>query len=239
MGATSWTAPGHLSDGNRAGLQVTSAGRLWLGGGQWSYATYFDPAHNAFAKWSPPGASYPPTYWSPSYSTSGDGTRMAFGQMNGSSVAFWSAADDRMMSATGVTAYVNYGVALSRDGSRFVVNYDHSVYATDAWTSLGVASTSNYGSSQLSPDGTRLYVPVISSYAIVRVDVFDTTAVTQGTTSLVKLGEIVLADQAESCGANTTGCSVWPVFRLSPLGDVLFLLGNQNLLVVPVAAALR
>ena len=239
MGATTWTAPGHLSDGNRAGLQVTSDGRLWLGGGQWSYATYFDPAHNAFAKWSPPGTSYPPTYWSPSYSTSGDGTRMAFGQMNGSSVAFWSAADDRMVSATGVTAYVNYGVALNRDGSRFVVNYDHSVYATDAWTSLGVASTSNYGSSQLSPDGTRLYVPVISSYAIVRVDVFDTTAVTQGTTSLVKLGEIVLADQAESCGANTTGCSVWPVFRLSPLGDVLFLLGNQNLLVVPVAAALR
>lgn len=144
-----------------------------------------------------------------------------------------------MVAAAGVTAYVNYGVALNRDGSRFVVNYDHSVYATDAWTSLGVASTSSYGSSQLSPDGTRLYVPVISSSSIVRVDVFDTTARTSSTTSLVKVGEIALADQAESCGSSTTGCSVWPVFRLSPLGDILFLLGNQHLLVVPIPSDLR
>ncbi len=239
MGATTWTAPDHVADGNRAGLQVTSDGRVWLGGGQWSYATYFDPVRRAFVKWSPPGASNPPTYWSPSYSASGDGTRMAFGQANGSSISFWSAADDKMVSAAGVNAYVNYGVALNRDGSRFVVNYDHSVYATDTWTSLGVASTSSYGPSQLSPDGTRLYVPVISSYSIVRVDVFDTTAVTPGTASLVKLGEIALANQAESCGSNTTGCSVWPVFRLSALGDVLFLLGNQDLLVVPIPSGLR
>jgi len=135
------------------------------------------------------------------------------------------------------------GAAFSDDGTRLLVD-GGNLYDTRSWALLGtapsigvVAGSYSGPSGQLSPDGRRVYRPAFATYTerLLRVDVYDADALVPGTTTLVKLGEIPVAEDPSSCA---TGCSYATSMRVSPLGDVLFLLGYQRLLVVPIPPAL-
>jgi len=94
----------------------------------------------------------------------------------------------------------------------------------------------------ISPDGTRLYRLVTAnnnSLVVDHIDVYDTTQVQPGTSALVKLSQIAVTTQALDCGAQPAyGCDVRGAFVISPLGDTLFWVGNQRLVVYPIPSAL-
>lgn len=221
------------------GLQVTNNARLWLNAGGWSRRTYFDTLRGSFATYGDALLDRPFFYASP------DGSRMVMAQGNGGAAGLYTSADDLLAAPAALSAFY-YGAAFSRDGGVMVVDGvgGKDVWDTATWTLLGravVAAGTGTGAlrAELSPDGSKAYVMVSSASAIVRVDVFDTSSVVEGTSDLVKLGEIAVTDQAASCGANPPyGCQPSPVLLVGPLGDVLFMVGNQGLVVLPIPPAL-
>ncbi len=89
----------------------------------------------------------------------------------------------------------------------------------------------------MSDDGSRIYRPVFGSLSgdsYSRLDVYDATQFAPGTTLFVKLGAIPLPDQASGPGSYGR----YPALILSELERTLFLVGDQNLLVVPIPAEL-
>jgi hypothetical protein len=129
-------------------------------------------------------------------------------------------------------------VVMDRAGLHMLIG-DTDLWLVDGWTKIGtVAVTNGYGwDARFSPDGARLYQDVTStsSGSIVRIDVFDTGSLVSGTTNLVKVAELPVSGVASTCGATApASCISWPAFVMSPLGDAIFLVGNQALVVVPI-----
>jgi hypothetical protein len=223
-----------LTGSSRTGLQVTRDARLWFASSQTSSNfTYFDLLAGKFVRHA--GSLYLmyAQYWA-----SPDGSKMIVSQANGHYPAFYTAASDSFSAEPPAPIY--YGAAASRDGSVFVFDQNGTwcAFATDAWTPLGIptvaAGTGSGVGYLVSPDGSKVYVLVTaaSGYTMVRVDVFDTY-----TGRL--LGQIPLTSQAADCGPSPSlSCSWIPRFLIGPQGDVLFLVGNQGLVVLPIPSGL-
>lgn len=219
------------------GMAVTRDLRLWFGGTSFSTANYFDLLRNEF------GNAGSGLMFSPVFFASGDGSRMVTSQ-NGISPA----PPTLTYTVTGGSfgdapplPFIFFAAGWSEDGSRVLLD-ETSVYDGASATLIGsvqLPNAINLGS-VLSPDGRRVYTLVtanLNSLIVDHIDVYDATQVQPGTSQLVKLGELPVSTQALVCNGQVN-CSVKGLFFISPLGDTLFWLGNQALVVQPIPSAL-
>lgn len=91
-----------------------------------------------------------------------------------------------------------------------------------------------------SPDGMRLYVMAYPSTfgMLPRVFVFDTSTKSLTSTDMPLLGYFELPDYP-TCNDNSYGCNTRALGTISPDGKTLFIVGDKNLLVVPVPSTLK
>ena len=224
-------------------LQATQDDRLWIDASQWSPAAYFDLSKMAFGNldlFSVPSAING-MLWGPSYFASGDGSKLLVAPNEKTSTATYP--DYVYASSTGAlglpitTPVVQYNAVLDQDGSRVVFD-GQDVYDGASFASLGqlldAAGSSYMHIALISPDGTRAYRPVFTSATqptVDHIDVFDTTTLVSESPDFVKVGTIQVPDQAAAAG-------VLPTFFMDPAGTTLFLMGSQNLVVVPIPSNL-
>lgn len=221
------------------GLPVTSNLRLWFVNNQWSGLYYFDMKNGRFG-------SQPLTYatellYSPGLFASGDGTRMYISSSDTRASVYQYAAESDSVTAL-ASAPGAYRALYDETGSRLLVE-DERVYRGDDTRLVGRASvTGGLGmGSVISPDGTRVYRQVsagMNSLTVDHINVYDTTRVQPGTSELVKLGEIPVASRPVRCDSNSNDACVTTTFLISPMGDTLFWLGDQGLVVIPVPATM-
>jgi hypothetical protein len=239
--------------GGCCGPALTADGRVWLPGGTWMGAVYFDPVTGTFTEHRASATEWV-HFMSASFAASADGSRLlamssnvvtSSGNYNDTKPWTYTPASDRFVHEDAAPQL--YSAVLSADGARAL--WFHRVYDVESWTLRGEAKIPDTfvgGSDELSPDGRRVYraVHAIGGEAngsVLRVDVFDADAAVAGTTDLVKLGEIPVAAQVSSCGVYSSDpwdCAGDTILRVSPLGDTLFLGGSRTLMVVPVPPAL-
>lgn len=228
------------------GMPTTSNGRLWFpNGSTWSSLGYFDFVGSTFATYKGLTGTNGSLY-SPRLFGVADGSKMVATQGALSSLQpshAYTTAGDRIAVMTGVPQAYALST-LSSDGRKMLLDSE-AVYDLETTTLIGNAKVSTAGlgtAAVLSPDGSRVYrlfSTSANSLTINRVEVFDATRVTPGTSSLVSLGQIAVTDQAMSCGAQPAyGCDVVGAIAISPLGDRLFWAGNQRLVVLPIPPAL-
>lgn len=226
------------------GMAVTNNLRVWFGGSQWASMGYFDMRTNTFG--SLQSASFANgSLYSPEFYASGDGSKMLAVQYGISPTPvdiLYTSATDSLANTTLPQTY-NYAL-LSQDGSKVLLD-STSLYRTSDYTLIGTVKTSGAGigtAAALSPDGTRVYRLVSTSQnslTIDHIDVLDTTQVVPGKSEFVNVGQIHVTDQALDCGASPPyGCDVNGAFAISPLGNTLFWVGNQRLVVIPIPSGM-
>lgn len=225
------------------GIAVTNNLRLWFGDSQWSSLGYFDMMAGSFGT---QALVSNPSLYSPVFYAPGDGSKLYI--VNPPmlsprlpSYVYTTATDKITAPANEPGPYSS--VAYSEDGASLLVD-DQTLYNAGDFSLIGsVAVTGAIGKGGVvSPDGTRVYRLVTANTKTSladHIDVYDTSQVQPGTSALVKLGQIPVATQAFECSSqSTSSCSVRGVFLISPLGDTLFWVGNQRLVVFPIPASL-
>jgi hypothetical protein len=226
------------------GMAATNDMRLWFASSQWSGMAYFDMLSGTFGGLQMAGSGF--NLYSPEFYASGDGSKMfvmnppmlsprlpqyLYSTATGSVGAPFSQPDPYR------------SVAYDETGSRALVD-DETLYDGNNFTLLGNASISSAigTNAVISPDGTRVYRLVTANHDSLVVDhinVYDTTQVQPGTSAMKELTPIPVTTQAVDCGVQPPyGCDVRGAFVISPLGDTLFWVGNQRLVVFPIPNAL-
>lgn len=228
------------------GLAVTSDLRVWFGGDQWSSMTYFDILHQSFGTQSLGSLGSNGMLYSPNFYAAWAGSQMIVAnQVLSPPLAneVYDATRQSISSPSGEPT-IYYGASLSGDGSLALVD-DLSLYRTADWSLVGTAqvpATAIGLGTVLSTDGKRIYEPITAnnnSLVVDHINVYDTSNVTPGTSSFAVVGQIAVTDQALDCGSQPAyGCGVRGTLFLSPLGDTLFWVGNQRLVVIPIPSAM-
>jgi hypothetical protein len=120
----------------------------------------------------------------------------------------------------------------------------NAVYSTADWSLVGKiqapAGMWNFGNALMSPDGRRVYALSASNSGSQadRVSVYDTTQLQAGTSNLVLLGTILVANRAATCNGEYA-CDTLGRFAIDATGSELFWAGNGAFTVIPIPAALR
>lgn len=118
-----------------------------------------------------------------------------------------------------------------------------AAYRTADWWLVGnlqpVNGRFNYPNAAMSPDGKRIYVPTAdnSSYSADSINVYDTTQLQPGTSNLVLLGTIAVANPGAMCPGQSE-CDTIGRFAIDPTGTTLFWAGNNAFTVIPIPTGL-
>ena len=226
------------------GWAISNDLKLWFGSdASWSPLSYYDIVNNRFGSISE-GMGSNSLLTGASFAAPADGSRM-FVSQSGISPAqpsyLYSPATGALSSPTLLP--MDTPVQFSENGSRMLANetmlYDGTNFALLGQTPpvSGIRTLS-----VLSASGTRIYSLVTASHntlVVSRVDVYDTTQLSAGTTYFVKLGEIAVSDRAGDCSAPTSFyCEELGSLNVSPYGNALFWVGNTRLVVLPIPGAL-
>lgn len=226
------------------GSAVTNDLRIWFGDSQWSRLGYFDMRSSSFATRQVTGPNF--DLYSPVFYASGDGSKLFVENppmLSPRLPSYLYTTATGAISSPSTLPGPYRSVAYDETGSKVLVD-DESLYDGSTFSLIGTAKiTSAVGTNAvLSPDGTRLYRMVtvnLNSNVADHIDVYDTARVQPGTSALVKVGQIAITTQALDCGAQAPyGCDVRGAFVISPLGDTLFWVGNQRLVVFPIPTGL-
>lgn len=250
-GAFSGDLAGALYGGH--GLPITSNNRIWFTGSQWAKLNYFDVATSTFGAESLIEYS---AYHSPldlydgNLVASADGSRMAVSQPGLSSALptyLYTAASGE--TAQWVLPNVYSYASMSPNGSMIAIG--NSLYALPAMTLIGTMpdpSPSIYSSpsaNAFSPRGTRLYVPIYdpihysgsNSTPITQFNVYDTTKLVNGSTTLVLLGSIPVNSTITSC--TSINVCQHPALEIDPIGTTLVIAGTQGVSTVSIPPQFR
>lgn len=226
------------------GMATTSDMRLWFGGSQWSNMGYFDMLSGSYGVQPIPGSNF--SLYSPEFYAPGDGSKLFVlnpPMLSPRLPSYLYTTATESLSSPSTLPNPYRSVAYDATGSRALVD-DETLYDGVNFSLIGTAVISSAigTNAVISPDGTRLYRLVTAnnnSLVVDHIDVYDTTQVQPGTSALVKLSQIAVTTQALDCGAQPAyGCDVRGAFVISPLGDTLFWVGNQRLVVYPIPSAL-
>jgi hypothetical protein len=218
------------------GLAFSWDGRLWLASHGACHLPYFDTVDGQFAMAEPSLAYDEVTMSSPRLYAPRDGSRVFFAAEDVTTP--WSFVQHQLWhyttsdgSASGEANWSQFplrDLALSADGHVGIVD-GQRIFTLDPWIQSG-SMASGYLAVELSPDGRRAY-GVQGSYGTVnQVDVYD-TAFPPAVIGTIPVGTAVSA----YCGGSDCGDTL---LRISPLGDALFLFGNERMLVIPIPPAL-
>jgi len=228
------------NQGLREPLASSVDGKLWIPSGYYSGATgiaYFDLLSNALGSQAIPyGAS------AGAFKASADGATVLESPNFEVSRQSWFVYKQATQSITALPYGVSFGYDphMSTDGSRILdVGPGGSAPLFDgAFNRLGQlpANVSNeaYGAQTISPDGTRI-VAVVDSFTSqwssnltgVRIDIFDSTKYSPGTTDFVKIASIPMTTNP-GC-SDVLACNVSGYLLVSLDGKTIFSLGNQAL----------
>ena len=214
------------------GLPVTNDLRIWFGANPWGVVRYFDLPSDSFGAQQSNYSSSSSGFYG-----SNDGSVMWISQRSPpgeiySPVSHFLAQDWGM-------PVVRQLAIFSDDASRVMVD-NETLYRTSDYSVIGSLPGIPWMGTTwaLSPDGRRVYrMAVTGTYSISvdHIDIFDATQTKPGSSELVKLGEIALPAQAAFCGYPVPqGCNSLGAINISPLGDTLFWIGNQALVVMPI-----
>lgn len=226
------------------GMATTNNLRLWFGGSQWSSMAYYDMRSGSFGTQSLAGTNI--SLYSPQFYAPGDGSKLFVQNppmLSPRLPSYLYTTATEGLSSPPALPNPFRSVAYDETGSKMLVD-DDTLYDGSTFSLVGTATiTSAIGTNAvLSPDGTRLYRLVTAnanSLVVDHIDVYDTTQVQPGTSALVKLSQIAVTTQALDCGVQPAyGCDVRGAFVISPLGDTLFWIGNQRLVVFPIPSGL-
>ncbi len=232
-------APGDSVDPSlMSATAVTNNLRLWYGGSQWSFMGYFDLISGSFGTQAIPNGF---SLYSPQFHAPGDGSKLyvvnpPMLSPRLPSYVYTTASDSLSAPANEPGAYNS--VSFSEDGSRLLIDRE-TLYDGNDFRLIGsVAMTDGITlRSVVSPDGLRVYrLASADNNSLIanRIEVYDATRVQPGTSTLVKLGQIPVSEQALWCQNYGYDCDVLGSFLISPLGDTLFWVGNQRLIVYPI-----
>ena len=219
------------------GLPVTQDNRLWFGVSYVGIANYFDINKQEFSAIN--NIPWPSSFYLPSVA-SGDGSKMFISDQSHRSCTLYN-ANTGSLSFPAYSPQAFFCSNMNRDGSKIIID-GQDLYDANNFNLLGFVrdgvSQYNLIIALLSADGSRAYRPLTASNstAISSIDVFDTTRFASGTTNFLKLGTIPVPELSTSCPPDAYICQVTPQFFLSDFDNTLFLLGNQNLLVIPIPA---
>ena len=228
------------------GMALTSDLRVWFSGSQWSSMNYFDILQQTFSTQSLGSLGTNNMLYSPNFYAAWGGSQMVIANLVLSPPLpnlFYDATRQAVSSPIGEPV-VYSGVSLSGDSSLALVD-DRSLYRTADWTLVGTSQvpTSAIGLvTVLSTNGKRIYEAITANANSLVVDhfnVYDTSTVTPGSSAFPVVGQIAVTDQALDCSTPSAyDCGVSGTLFLSPLGDTLFWVGNQRLVVIPIPNAL-
>lgn len=226
------------------GMATTSDMRLWFGGSQWSSMGYFDMLSGSYGALPVTGSNF--SLYSPEFYAPGDGSKLFVlnpPMLSPRLPSYLYTPATESLSSPSTLPNPYRSVAYDATGSRALVD-DEMLYDGVNFSLIGTATISSAigTNAVISPDGTRMYRLVTANHdslVIDHIDVYDTTQVQPGTSALVKLSPIAVTTQALDCGVQPAyGCDVRGAFVISPLGDTLFWVGNQRLVVFPIPSAL-
>ncbi len=209
-------------------LATTFDNRIWINS---SY--YFDATNAVFTT-----TDATPAWFGYLYGYS-DGSGMVQMRNLGGTSYLYFASGTPATAATTLPAFND--IVLSADGKKGVLD-DIALY--DMTTQALIGNIQDPGiitNAVFSPSGDRVYAFATASHnslAVTHIDVFDTTLPTDGTSNLVKLGEIAVTDQAWDCPGYPYGCDVHGRLTINTIGNTLFWAGDQRLVVIPVPSGL-
>ncbi len=225
------------------GLAISNDMKIWFNGDQWAYPTYFDILHGSFGALTVGSLGVNGFLYTPTFFSSGDGSRVLVSQYGGGVTP----EDDVYLPASGTlsgapTAPLAYYLSYSQNGSLMLVN-QQSLYNGVTFSLIGTTPAEPLGvtAGVLSPDGTRVYQLASDDQfglSASHVDIYDATLIQSSTSTLTKLGEIPVTDQAANCGQPYPGCITSGTLVISPLGDTLFWIGDQGLVVFPISSSM-
>lgn len=216
-------------------LAVTHNMRLWLAEDGGSPMHYFDMRTATFQQFAF-SDSIGDTLDGLFYSASADGATM---YVHADRRFWYDSASDRV-EVRDKTPVVDHGFVAFDKGASLTLFDDELLYRTSDLALVGQADDPHGQGAVLSPDGRRIYRLVGAetsdtdhSYVIQRIDVFDTTRLSPGTSRFVVLGSIALPDKAADCW---DACQYDPFGHLmiDPTGRTLFWVGNASMVVVPI-----
>jgi hypothetical protein len=136
----------------------------------------------------------------------------------------------------------NYHASFDDQGTVGVFE-GNAVYRTADWTLAGnlqpTSGRHNYPGAAVSPDGRRVYVltGVNGGYYADGISVYDTAQLQAGTSDLVLLGTISVANPAPNCSGQYE-CDPVGRFAIDPTGTTLFWAGNSAFTVIPIPTGL-
>ena len=174
----------------------------------------------------------------PNLGISGDGSRLLFGYQSNDSqnVMLYMDTADQVVKKNSAGIGYWYDSAQSLRGDR-ISNGGYRVYDKSFSLIGNITLPDNYYSraNVFSDDGSRLYVMAYNG-STQRVYVLDTSTKLITTTDLPVLGYIDV-DDAPTC--NNNSCGGWPQGAISADGKTLFMIGEKNLVVIPLSAPLK
>jgi hypothetical protein len=226
------------------GMATTSDMRLWFGGSQWSSMGYFDMLSGSYGALPVTGSNF--SLYSPEFYAPGDGSKLFVlnpPMLSPRLPSYLYTPATASLSSPSTLPNPYRSVAYDATGSRALVD-DEMLYDGVNFSLIGTATISSAigTNAVISPDGTRVYRLVTANHDSLVVDhinVYDTTQVQPGTAAMKELTPIPVTTQAVDCGVQPPyGCDVRGAFVISPLGDTLFWVGNQRLVVFPIPNAL-
>ncbi|HVZ44259.1 MAG TPA: hypothetical protein VHA82_10660 [Ramlibacter sp.] len=209
-------------------LATTVDGRLWLPAG----LRYFEPRTNRFLSLDANGIGT-----IDGFVASADGETMLL--LQDDSAHQYNASDGTVTQPMGDLELAS-GVRISSDGSRVLTQGSFSVYDSsfDGGYELVArlpdpAAGEHWGAAALSADGTKVavlaYTGTALPFSFKRIDVFSTTALVPGTTTMTKTGSIAIGTAAAQCGAADAGCSAQGTLFIARDGRTVFWIGNKFL----------
>lgn len=248
---SSHVSPAGIADqGTRTetGIAFTADGKLWTSIGGNVYfpggVGYFDLQTLKFGVASPP---CPSCYGSQFFAVSGDGSRLMLTQSASVSPAppmlYLDTAEGFFRTNPIGLEFFYYGTSLSYNGDRFLMN-GYTVYDRQFGTVGTIPQLpTGFRGVQMSPDGRRAYAVTFDFEAspspLWGVQVFDTSA-PAGTHVVVPLvGSFTIPDRPSCRPQNELSFAcLHPVVRVTSDGNNLLILGEDNLVVVPIPNAL-
>jgi hypothetical protein len=137
----------------------------------------------------------------------------------------------------------NYFASFEEKG-RVGVFSGNAVYKTADWSLVGLvqapSNTFNFANAVMSPDGRRVFALTAANSGSAhadRVSVYDTTRRQAGTSNLLLLGSIPVANPAAVCNGEYE-CDASGRLAIDPTGSELFWAGNSAFTVIPIPAEL-
>jgi hypothetical protein len=230
-------------------ITSTNDGRAWFAvGSGWNDMAYFDPVTGELTIVRPPINTY--FYGGPAFALSRDGERLMILQTgsNAQDMLYMDAADS-VVRTNPANLQNNYRMSFSDDAERYLYdNYevrDHDFALIGRLPGQLPQASGDIPhwifSSVLSPDGSRVYavaLPTDFPYQTTpaRLYIFDSSTRQQASDELPLLGYMNIAGYP-TCAPlpPNTSCNYGAKITVSPDGNTVFVAGDSNLVVVPVA----